>query len=456
MTRPSVVTCGILLTITFGLPAVAQDAAEPWPPARPLGRDIPAYRAPLEKPAEDAVPERSIANVTLQRALEIALANNPALAARAWEVRAADGRILQAGLPPNPELEAEIENFGGSADRRNLDSAEATLQLSQLIELGGKRGKRRRVARAEQTVAGWEYEAERLETYAATSRAFFEVLAAQRQVELRGRQLDLARSVLETVRERVAAGRVTPLEETKASVEASAARIALERARRELEAARGRLVAAWGGTPSSFGTAQGDLESLTPPPPLDSILSHLIDNPLVQRWEAEQNLRRSALSLEQARTHPDVKLSAGIRRLMDTDDNAFVAGVSIPIPIFGLNPGGVLEAERRLPQGQAQGRAAIVQVTNAARQAYSEFSAVHAEIRSLMEQVLPGAQQAYDAAQTGYREGRFGFIDVLDAQRTLFEARARYVEALAAYHRARTDLERLAGRPLAGIAARSR
>ena len=446
--------CGILSAALPPQHAHAQDATNPWPTPRSLGVDIPAFR-PSTETGSTAVPQPT-ATVTLEQALQIALANNPVLAARAWEVRAGDGRILQATRLPNPEIEAEVENFGGSRDLRGFDSAETTLQISQLIELGGKRGKRQRVAEAEQAVAGWEYEAERLNVYATTSRAFFDVLAAQRQVELRERQLELALSVLEAVRERLTAGRVTELEETKARVEASISRIALERSRRELEASRGLLVAAWGGAPRSFGTAQGNLEALMLPPSFDLIASQLLQNPLVQRWEAEQNLRRSTLIFERSQEVPDVTLGAGIRHFSDTDDNAFVASVSIPLPVFGLNPGGVFEAEQRLPQGRAQARAAIGQLTANAQQAYSELSAVYTELRSLTDEVLPGAQEAYEAAQTGYHEGRFGFLDVLDAQRTLFDARARHIEALSGYHRARTDLERMTGHPLLEITSPSR
>jgi outer membrane protein, heavy metal efflux system len=67
--------------------------------------------------------------------------------------------------------------------------------------------------------------------------------------------------------------------------------------------------------------------------------------------------------------------------------------------------------------------------------------------------VLPGAQRAFDAASEGYRQGKFGFLEVLDAQRTLFEARGRYLEALAAYHKAVAEVERLIGEPLGAVAA---
>ena len=450
MTIRTALACGIIFAVGAFQSANAQSGANPWPTPRPLGAHIPAYK-PLTADGEGA-PTGLVTkprNITLETALELALANNPNLVAQGWEVRATDGRIQQSGIFPSPELSLEVENFGGAGDRQGLRSAEATLQLSQLLELGGKRDKRRRVAQAEQAVAGWDYEAERLEVLATTTKAFFSVLVAQRQIDLRQSQLELAESVLETVRERVAAGRITPLEETKAKVETSSSRISLQRSRRELDAARGQLIAAWGGRPALFESVEGDLESLIAPPPLERILQWLGENPLVQRWEAEQTLRRSTLLLERARQIPDMTLSAGIRRYAETDDNAFVAGISVPLPVFGLNPGGVVEAERRMPQGKAFSDAAIVRVTQAAQQSYSEFSAVYAELQSLTEEVLPGAQQAFQASQTGFREGRFGFLEVLDAQRTLFEARARYVEALGSYHSARADLEQLTGRPLA-------
>ena len=447
---------GTCVAVSISMPAASQGKQEPWPEPRPLGAGIPAFKAPEVIGKESADPQKTLGVVTLPEALRIALRNSPEIAAQAWEVRALEGRIRQAGLLPNPEVGAEVENFGGSEERQGFDSAEATLQISQLIELGGKRSKRTGVAQAEQTVAGWDYEAERLAVYAATGIAFFDVLTAQRLVDLRRRQADLAVRVVRTVRERLAAGRITALEETKARVAASGSRIALERAQRTLDASRSRLVAAWGGVPRSFERAEGLFENPLSPPPLDEILRKLSESPHVKRAEAEFELQRRTLSLERARQVPDVTVSAGIRSYANTDDNAFVAGVSIPIPVFGMNPGGVMEAERRLPQSHARNSATRVQLESRVKQAYSQLLASYAEIRSLTDEVLPGAQQAYDVAQTGYREGRFGFLDVLDAQRTLFEARASYVESLATYHRNRIDQESLIGHSLAELAQGNR
>ena len=77
--------------------------------------------------------------LTLTRALQRALAVNPRLTAAEREVGIAAGRRIQAGAIPNPDLSFELDNALGSGKYRGLDSAETTLQLSQLIELGGKR-----------------------------------------------------------------------------------------------------------------------------------------------------------------------------------------------------------------------------------------------------------------------------------------------------------------------------
>ena len=71
-----------------------------------------------------------------------------------------------------------------------------------------------------------------------------------------------------------------------------------------------------------------------------------------------------------------------------------------------------------------------------------------AEALTTKEELLPGAQQAFDAAQTGYLDGKFGYLEVLDTQRTLSEAKSRYLDVLAAYHKAAADVERLTGNPL--------
>jgi cobalt-zinc-cadmium efflux system outer membrane protein len=64
------------------------------------------------------------------------------------------------------------------------------------------------------------------------------------------------------------------------------------------------------------------------------------------------------------------------------------------------------------------------------------------EIASITADILPIAQTTYDAAVTGFVAGKFSFLDVLDAQRTLFQTRAQYLRALSDRYRSVADLGR--------------
>jgi multidrug resistance efflux pump len=123
-----------------------------------------------------------------------------------------------------------VENFAGSGEFRGFDAAETTIALSQVIELGGKRLRRARVAALERDVAAWDYEATRVDVFTATTKAFVEVLSVQAKLALNEELVRLADQVLRTVGARVQAGQVTPIEETRARVALSTSRIALERA----------------------------------------------------------------------------------------------------------------------------------------------------------------------------------------------------------------------------------
>ena len=156
-----------------------------------------------------AAAAESSSGLTLSKALQRALATNPRLTAAERDVGIAAGRRIQAGAIPNPEASFELNNAFGSGDFRGLRSAETTLQLSQLIELGGKREARVAAGSAELDAAHWERAAVRLESISDTAVAFFTVLGAQRRIQIYDIQI-------------VALDRLTPL--LQGRVEAGASR----------------------------------------------------------------------------------------------------------------------------------------------------------------------------------------------------------------------------------------
>jgi len=83
--------------------------------------------------------------------------------------------------------------------------------------------------------------------------------------------------------------------------------------------------------------------------------------------------------------------------------------------------------------------------------AYQSLSSAYTEATELDKNVLKGAERVFEASKTGYSRGKLDYLNVLDAQRTLFEAKARHIDALASYHIAKADVERLIGQDLNNI-----
>ena len=411
------------------------------PEPRPLGRGVPVGAPSQGNPA-------LAGDVTLRDALAAALQHNPELAAFSCEMRATDARTLQAGLRPNPEIEAESEEVGGGGERAGFDSAVTTLRLSQVIELGGKRAKRKHIAATEAALAGWDYESKRLDVLTSVTRVFVDLLAAQERSTLAAESLSLAERVLAAVAEQVKAGKVSPVEETKAGVAAASARIEQRQAQRGLDAARRQLALLCGASAADFTRAIGRFDQIGPVPSAERLAELVTQNPDVARWQTELDQRQAALALEKSKRVPDVTVSAGAQRFHAEDETAYVVGLSVPLPLFDRNQGAIREAVAKVAKAREEQRAAELRAHVELTAAYEALSSAHAEATALRADVLPAAQSAFDAAQEGFRQGKFDFLVVLDAQRTLIESKGQYIQALAEYHKSIADVERLIGQGL--------
>lgn len=383
--------------------------------------------------------------LTLEEALRLTLMNNPELTAFSLETRAAHARELQAGLWPNPELSVEVEEFGGTGDRRGFDAAATTLQISQPIELGHQSQKRKKVASFEKDLAHLDYQYKHLDIFSDAAKAFFEVLKAQEKLALSNELLDLSKVTFNSVEKRVAAGKDSPLEKTRASVAHTDIQIQHDETRRTLDFARKQLASFWGQDAPQFTQAAGQFDRLEPVPELGPLLDHVKQNPRYARWQTEIRKSQAALELETARTKGNITLGGGLQRFNDTDDNAVIFSVSIPLPISDRNQGARQEAVFNLAKSREEQKAAWLQLQNEFNGAYRDFTNSYRRAMSLKQDVLPGAVELFHAATRAYQEGKVDYLNVLDAQRTLFDVKNEYIESLAAYHAARTDIERFIG-----------
>ena len=396
-------------------------------------------------------PDDPTGTITLRDTVALALVNNPKLKAFSLDIRAAEARKLQAGLLPNPEIDLEIEEFGGTGGLAGFDSSQTSIQIGQLIELADKRSKRTHLADIEKDLAELDFKSKRLDVMSDVARAFIDVLAAQEQLSLSKELVDLSEKAYSTVAERVRAGQDSPVEETKAKIALSNTRIEFERAGNKLVSARHQLPPTWGSSNPAFEKVTGGFYEISPAPALEELSGLISQNPDMARWPAEKERSRAALDLEKAKSASDIKLGGGIQYFDEGDDSAFILGLSIPMPLFDRNQGNIQEAMYMLAKTEEQRKAVETDLRAGLAEASTKLSSSFSEINILKNDVLPLAKSAFDAAGQGYREGKFEYLMVLDSQRTFFEVRGRYIEALAGYHKARADVERLIGRDLDSV-----
>lgn len=377
--------------------------------------------------------------ITLAEAQRLALTHNPDLAHARLELQAQQGAELQAGARPNPELNVQLEDTRAA-------TRTTTVQLSQAIELGGKREARLAAAAQsrEQTVVALA--AKQAELRAAVAAAFFDLLGAQEQQRLAASSLELARSAMTATTKRLQAGKVPPLELAKARVAEASARTELAQAYSDQLLARGRLAALLGQGPQAVTQAEGDSAALPSLPDDRRLGEWMAEAPALRLAQLDIARRQALTDGERARRVPDVTVTLGAKRDAEMGRTQAVIGFSVPLPVADRNQGNLLEALRREDQAREALTAATLKLHTDVAEAAARLKLQREQVQVLRDDALPTAQTAYDAALKGYELGKFAFLDVLDAQRTLFQLRRQLLQASADAHRAAADLDRLLGR----------
>jgi cobalt-zinc-cadmium efflux system outer membrane protein len=147
--------------------------------------------------------------------------------------------------------------------------------------------------------------------------------------------------------------------------------------------------------------------------------------------------------VEEAAKKPDLTFSAGFRRVNIEDTSAWVAGVSIPLPLFDKRQGAVAEARIRVEQAFSEQKALERRLRADIARVRHEHEMALLESTSLTGTVLPAARNVLSATEEGYRLGKFEYLNVLDAQRTYAELQRRYIEAVASGLKAAIEMERM-------------
>lgn len=397
----------------------------------------------LTSPLLFVLPAYQAEALTMRDALQRALKQNPDLAASTWEVPAAQALITQAALRPNPEAEFSVDNIGGTGPYGSVNQAEATLKLSQLIEMGGKRRTRITVAQREREIAMRDVELRHLTLLKDTSLAFIEALSLQQQLDIDHENQRLAEEAIPVIQHRVEAGKGSVVEVTRTEIAAATARMEAGRTERSLAIARQKLAALLGEPKPTFSHLEGSLATPGTPPSEAQLLGQLGQNPAMGKADAEIRRRHANLAQEQSKATSDITAFAGPRWIHDSRDITLVAGVSMQLPFGNSNQGAIAEARYRIEQAHDAKRATQLQLTAELAESYQALLQASQELELLENTIVPGAKATVTGVDEGYQAGRLTTLDLLEARRTLSEARSNTLRAQTAYHKAKAEIDAL-------------
>lgn len=386
--------------------------------------------------------------MTLSRALSEALLNNPTLKAYGFEDRIAEARVIQAGIRPNPELSFKAENLLGTNAMSGVKGLETTLQLSQVIDLGGSISQKVATAQSARALAKADYEIKRLDILAEVGRRFTEVAADSERLKSARRASEIGRQAVEAVQQRVDAAVSSPIELLKVRTTLTRLQIEEEHAEHELIAHRQHLASVLGQEEASFGTISADLLALPAVPKFSTLAKRLENSPVLSRFAVEQRWREAQMRLAQSLRRSGATLSGGLRRNEVSGSFGLVAGISIPLAVREVNAGNIREARERRDQLDASADALRLEMRATLFEVYQEMLHARTAMTLLQEELLPTAQQILTLADEGYRSGRFALLDLLNAQKSLIELQRLLVSEAATYHLHVIEIERLLGAPI--------
>lgn len=447
--------------VCLGLSCILIGCSQPrpfddlWIQERPYQAQLTAVRPPA-----DSLDDRATAangsehispsgEITLADAVALALKQNHALGASGWSVTAAKADALQFAQPRNPTASFAVDNFAGPDASDTFQRQ--TLKISQVIELAGKRDKRRKLGQAIQRHEAWNYESLRLDIASQTASRYVAVVVSQQRVALTQKQLELAEASYAIAEDRVNNEVAPGLERDQAAVRVALNQIALEQAKRDLDADRADLAAMWGGEVAEFDSASGALNQRNAVPGLDQLKQLATANPSIARWDNEFLERQAALELEQAKATTDPTIGAGIRYFSDAEDIAGIVDINWPLAVFDDNRFAILSARLRLAQVRDLKEQALAETHAALARAHARLQAAAYATKTLEQNALPAAQSAYEAALDNYRAGQSDYLTVLDAERSLLDIRNTCLDAELAYHQSIISIERLTAHPIDAI-----
>jgi cobalt-zinc-cadmium efflux system outer membrane protein len=379
----------------------------------------------------------------LEDAIERALASHPSLAAETAQLQAVQARAARESLASPYFVGGEVENIAGTGALSGVDSAETTLRIGRVLELGGKRAARQALGAAEVEQQRNQADATRIAVASRTAGRFIEVVADQRRLAYAHERVKQAARTRREVASWVAAARNPESDLRAAEIAVAEAELEREHAEHELDSARVSLAASWGSFDADFSEAVGQFDTL---PAIESFQSLSDRLPLTPEQRAsllEARTIGARRRVAEAAAKPDITVNLGVRRLEALDDQGLVMSVQVPLGNRRRSAFSVAEADAELAALDARRDAQRYERHQELFERYQELGHARLEAETLRKTMIPKAEQAVAFNRRGFEAGNFSYLALAQAQRTLFELRQRSTEAIARYHTLLVEVERL-------------
>lgn len=384
-------------------------------------------------------------SLTLRDALSLAAERNPDIAAFQPQAEASRQQAALHSLRPVTTVDVQFENFAGTGSLSAARSLETTLQLSHIVELGGKAPLRRRVGEAALEQLDAAQTAKRADILAEVARRFIHVLSDQEQLKSTERATELAAQARDVVQERIEAGASSPVSLNRAEIVLARSRLTQEHAEHELLSSRVALAALWGDDSAQFGEVRGELFEFPVIEPLEAYAQRLVASPELLKFATDARALDARTQLARAQQTPNVTLSAGVRRLEGLDDQAFVAGFAVPLGMRKRMQPELLaiQAEREHLRLSEQSR--LLELKVALFDLYQETLHARTAASTLGKDIRPQAERLLRTSEAGYRVGRFSLQELAEARQQLLDIEQESIRAAAEFHTHLVEIERLTG-----------
>lgn len=370
-----------------------------------------------------------------------AQASAPLLLEQAANVRAAAADVRQSQTWLNPTLAVTAEDLG-APKQSGSNQRQDTYTVTQVFEVGGKRGARVTAERKKAAITEARERQTRVAYAGELAIAYATAEAMQHRKEVADAEASRAEDDLRAAQALVQAGREAQLRLAQAQASVAAAQADVQAASAAFTSAMERLTALVGATEPLTRIIHSLLAAATPTPATDWDVTA---TPALSTAVAERDALSAQVRIEEKRWLPDVGVSLGMRKYGWTDDKAATVGLSATIPLFDRNKAGIDAARERANGASQRVEAARLDAIATHRSAIAQVRASDLRVRAA-EQGELAATEAYRLGRLGYDAGKASLLELLAIRRALAEAQQRTIDARFERIRAIATLSTAEGR----------